>query len=414
MTIIPAKYSATVSLRPNRSASGGRQMQPRIVPIDSTPVPSDTIFAAAGADMPAFFASVVIAAGSYTAPAHSPMIATVSSVAFTIVRLRYAGPKISASGCARFASASCAFQRSGSFTLRSVSTETIDRHEAAEKHRAPTVVRADGVVERRRGEEAEVVAGLQIPGAHLPPILGPRFGDVRPGHRPLAADADAGEKSKQAELPDVLRERRGAGEQRVDENRRRERARATEAIGDRTPDEREAPAGEKHGEQNRADESDVRRRRVDARTRQQLGERRREHQRVDHRVHSVEQPARPRGPEADDLLAIQLRARDSIRSVRCSDAHRVVRVHGGSRCFCTLPSAVRGSASIAHEGARNLERRELRATRRLELGDVERRRRRRCTRSEPRRARRRARRRRPPRERADPRATTPRSRADRC
>ena len=37
--------------------------------------------------MPAFVASWMTADGSYTAPAHRPMIATVSSTAATIVRL---------------------------------------------------------------------------------------------------------------------------------------------------------------------------------------------------------------------------------------------------------------------------------------------------------------------------------------
>ena len=125
VTIIPAKYNASVGLRPSRSASTGRQRQPRIVPIDRIPVPIETMRAADGASIPAFFASCVMAAGSYTAPAHRPMIATVSRLALTRVRLRYTGPRISASGCARFASGSCAFHRCGSLTFTSVIKATI-------------------------------------------------------------------------------------------------------------------------------------------------------------------------------------------------------------------------------------------------------------------------------------------------
>src|SRR6185437_5199332 len=88
-------------------------------------------------------------------------------------------------------------------------------------------------------------------------------------------------------------------------------------------------SGEKDGEQDRADERDVLRRRIHARARQQLRERRGEHEGVDHGVHSIEQPARPCGSEARDLVAIELRS-----------------YGGGRRCFWTLPSAVRGSVSI--------------------------------------------------------------------
>ena len=215
-----------------------------------------------------------------------------------------------------------------------MSTETItgtnpQRNIARQPKRAPTVI-----VERRGDEEAEVVARLQVAGAHLSTIFRPRLGDVGAGHRPLAAHADAGEQAKRAELPDVLRERGGAGEERVDEDRRRERARASEAVGDRPPEERKAPPDEKHREENRADESDARGDASHSRARQQLGERRREHQRVDHRVHAVEQPAGPRGPEADDLLSVELRF----------DCRRVERHASSGHWFTGRPEASREKA----------------------------------------------------------------------
>jgi hypothetical protein len=63
--------------------------------------------------------------GSYTAPAHSPMIATVSSVAATIVRRRYCAEKIERSALACFAApASARCHLSVSFTRRSTMIDT--------------------------------------------------------------------------------------------------------------------------------------------------------------------------------------------------------------------------------------------------------------------------------------------------
>ena len=80
-------------------------------------------------------------------------------------------------------------------------------HQAAQEHRAPTVMRADRIVERGRDEKSKVVARLQISGAHRAAVFGPRLRDIRSRHRPLAADADSREQPKRAELPHVLCER---------------------------------------------------------------------------------------------------------------------------------------------------------------------------------------------------------------
>jgi hypothetical protein len=44
---------------------------------------------------------------------------------------------------------------------------------------------------------------MHIPGAVLPAVFRPFFGDERAAHRPLAADADSGEQTEDGELPDV-------------------------------------------------------------------------------------------------------------------------------------------------------------------------------------------------------------------
>lgn len=63
-----------------------------------------TNLVAAGPTTPAFFASIVMASGSWTAPAHSPMMTTARSDAFTIVRFRHLAPKIALRGCALYLS----------------------------------------------------------------------------------------------------------------------------------------------------------------------------------------------------------------------------------------------------------------------------------------------------------------------
>ena len=116
------------------------------------------------------------------------------------------------------------------------------RCEPAQEHGAPAEVRADGEIQRRGQEEAGVVAGLQIARAHLAPILGPGFGDIGSGQGPFAADADTRQQAEQTQLPDILRQRRRAGEYRVDQYRGGEHAGAPEAVGDRAPEEGQAPA----------------------------------------------------------------------------------------------------------------------------------------------------------------------------
>src|ERR1700675_1217620 len=107
-------------------------------------VPMEALFDACATDMPAFFARVIIAVGSYTAPAHRPMIATVSNAALTTVFRRYFGAKISASDPQRCGWPALSFHLSGSFTRAMIRTEIITgdnphRNIARHPKRAPPV-----------------------------------------------------------------------------------------------------------------------------------------------------------------------------------------------------------------------------------------------------------------------------------
>src|SRR5882762_9996947 len=66
-----------------------------------------------------------------------------------------------------------------------------DRRKAAEKHRSPSKSSADRIIQRSGDEKSEVVASLQISGAHFAAVFGPGFGDVGASERPFPADSDA-------------------------------------------------------------------------------------------------------------------------------------------------------------------------------------------------------------------------------
>src|SRR6266481_2052090 len=66
-----------------------------------------------------------------------------------------------------------------------------DRRKAAQKHRSPTKSSADRIIQRSGDKKSEVVASLQISGAHFAAVFGPGFGDIRACKRPLAAYSDA-------------------------------------------------------------------------------------------------------------------------------------------------------------------------------------------------------------------------------
>ena len=81
-----------------------------------------------------------------------------------------------------------------------------------------------------------------------------------------------------------------------------EGADAAEAVGERPPEEGEAPADQEDGEEHAAVEADVGLGGWQAGARQQVAQGGHQHEGVDEGVHAVERPARPCGPEAADLV----------------------------------------------------------------------------------------------------------------
>ncbi len=186
------------------------------------------------------------------------------------------------------------------------------RRAADHEHPAPPVLRADEIVRERGEEEAEVVAGVHVARALLAAILRPFFGDERAAHGPLAADADAGQNAERRKLPDRGRDTAQEGEQRVAQDRQHQGLDAAEAIRDRTPQHRQTPPDEEQREQHAAVVADVARGRGNPGSRQQLDQCRREHERVDERIHPVERPAAPRGPQPPNLIARERRACEDV------------------------------------------------------------------------------------------------------
>src|SRR5579864_9691590 len=116
-------------------------MQPRIVATDSSMVASETTWAMFNPVILFRLIMSVIAAGTYTDPAHNPMIETSTYSEFAIVRLRYSAENKTASGrtidhvcttCALFS------QRFGSFTpYRIKLTSSAGNPPIANIHRQP-------------------------------------------------------------------------------------------------------------------------------------------------------------------------------------------------------------------------------------------------------------------------------------
>src|SRR6185295_5464910 len=176
------------------------------------------------------------------------------------------------------------------------------RRSSNREHSAPAEARAYRVIRDSRQKNPEVVAGVHVAGGHLAAVFGPLFGDECSPHRPLASDTDARQQPKQCKLPHARRDCSEKSEQRVAEDRQHQRAHTAEFVGDRSPHKRESPADQEQREQKPAIESNIRLVTRDAGTRQEFLQRGHHHQRVDERVHPVEGPASPRGPESSDLV----------------------------------------------------------------------------------------------------------------
>ena len=91
-------------------------------------------------------------------------------------------------------------------------------------------------------------------------------------------------------------------EKRIGEDGQHQRADAAKLVRKRPPDERHAPSDKKQREEEAAVEPDVAACRWDTRFREKLAKRGDEDECVDERVHAIERPAAPRGPEAAALI----------------------------------------------------------------------------------------------------------------
>ena len=141
------------------------------------------------------------------------------------------------------------------------------------------------MVRRSSGQSSETSAA---PMAHSPPMPTPaRKRKIASVQMPVAK----------------ARQQREEGEA---EDAEHHGAHAAEAIGDRSPDQRHAPADHEQGEEQAAVVADVRVGGRDSGARQKVAQRRNQHQRVDERVHAVHGPAAPGGPEAANLVRVQL------------------------------------------------------------------------------------------------------------
>ena len=133
----------------------------------------------------------MMAVGSYTAAAHSPMIATVSSPVLTSVRRVYGPLKISLKGWRRRINSTFAVRCPFLGLPDSHDDQQRDhnRRETAEEHCAPTEAGSHRVVKGGGEEESGVVAGLQIASSHFSAVFGPCLRDIRPCQCPFASDA---------------------------------------------------------------------------------------------------------------------------------------------------------------------------------------------------------------------------------
>ena len=198
---------------------------------------------------------------------------------------------------------------------------------------------ADGEIGERGEDEAEVVAGVQVSGAADAPAFGHFFGDESAAHGPFAADANAGEETKDRELPDVGDESTEESEGGIPDDGEQQGADAAEFIADGPPEEGATPADEEKGEEEAAVVADVSFGGGDAGAREEIAEGRDENEGVDDGVHAVESPAAPGGPEAADLIGGE-----------CGGWIRFVG-HRGSRCLC---------AAAGYSGRFTLSSRQLR------------------------------------------------------
>ena len=127
------------------------------------------------------------------------------------------------------------------------------------------------------------------------------FGQQSSSHGPFAADADGGKEAEDVPFPEVGGEAGECGEYAVHQNRQRHRGLAAEAVGDRAPDGRAAPAEQEYRGADLAVPADIGGRGRDVGARQQGGHGRGEDESEDGPVESVHGPAAEGAPEGTAL-----------------------------------------------------------------------------------------------------------------
>ena len=176
------------------------------------------------------------------------------------------------------------------------------------KHHAPGVraeVGADPVVENRGPKSAHVISSVHVTRAGAPPLFRPFFSHKRSAHGPLAADADPCKQAQNGKLPNVGDRRAEESENGIPNDGQHERSHTPEFVSHRPPQKRQSPAEQKKCEQQSAIEADVAFRCGNSGARQEVAQRRNQHQRVNERIHAIERPASPRSPEPANLIARQ-------------------------------------------------------------------------------------------------------------
>jgi hypothetical protein len=163
---------------------------------------------------------------------------------------------------------------------------------------------------------------VEVAGELHAAILGQRLGHERRPDRLLAAQPEPAENAQDRELVHVANQSAHQREDRVGDNRQRQRAHAADTVADHPPEHRQAPPAEEHRKEDAAPDADVHLRRLNAGRRQQLAQRRNEHEAVDKCVHAVERPPRVGGDEPFLLSARQRRLRAHRLRVRRGCCHR--------------------------------------------------------------------------------------------
>src|SRR5262249_52093724 len=141
------------------------------------------------------------------------------------------------------------------------------------EHGPPAVARANEIVQSGREEGPHVVTGVQVSGTGGTAVLWHLFSDESGCADELSADTETGQQAKNGQFPDIPRNTAEEGKKRVTEDRERERADASEAVGEGATEERAPPTDEKNRKENTAVISEVCRSWRDSRGRQDVAHR---------------------------------------------------------------------------------------------------------------------------------------------